>query len=139
MPRNYTPSQGPPSAYERQRYDAFGRPLQTFALDGTIALQNSYHALSLDKSDAADLSPGQHQGTFASVRTDGHGRTVVATERVHNGIAIESREVRTTYLSTGEPQAVSRVRVGAADAPVVRWMAYDSLGRMVLNVDPDAE
>jgi RHS repeat-associated protein len=128
----------PPTPYGSQRYDAFGRQLQTFGLDGTITLQSAYHAVSVDKFDAADLLPGPHQGTPASARTDGHGRTIAVTERIHTGNAIESHETRTTYLPTGALQSVTRVRVNAADAPVVRWIRYDSLGRMVLNVEPNA-
>jgi RHS repeat-associated protein len=137
-----TPSQfplgtTPSTAYASARYDPFGRQSQTFGLDGTISRQTAYHALSVDTWDAADLLPGPHQGTPASAVRDGHGRTIAITERVHNGGTIEAHDVRTTYRATGEPVTISRVRVGAADAPVVRWMRYDSLGRMVLNAEPD--
>src|SRR6185369_3243157 len=127
----------PTSAYGRQRYDAFGRQLQTFDLDGTVTLQSLYHALSSDLYDAADLQNGPHQGSYASTRSDGHGRTVATTERIHVGGTIESREVRTQYLASGEPEVITRVRVDKSDPAVVRWMRYDSLGRMVLNADPN--
>jgi RHS repeat-associated protein len=127
----------PPGPYGSQRYDAFGRPLETFGLDGTITLQSAYHAVSVDKYDAADLLPGPHQGTPASARTDGHGRTIAVTERIHNGGAIEVRETRTTYTPAGAPQTIARVRGNATDSAVVRWLRYDSLGRMVLNVEPN--
>jgi RHS repeat-associated protein len=123
----------PKTGYGRQRYDAFGRQVQTFDVDGTITLQSRYHALSSDLFDAADLYPGPHQGTYASTRSDGHGRTIETTERVHVGAVIEARQVRTKYLTTGEPEVISRLRAGNA---VTRWMRYDSLGRMVLNVEP---
>src|SRR5690606_6805374 len=32
---------------------------------------------------------------------------------------------------------ITRVRVGFGDEPVVRWMRYDTLGRMVLNAEPN--
>ncbi len=137
-PKKFPLGRAPPSLYGSQRYDAFGRQLQTFGLDGVITLQSKYHALSVDKWDAADLLPGPHQGTPASATQDGHGRTLIVTERIHNGNAIEARDLRTTYLSTGEPAVIARVRVGAADLPIVRWIRYDSLGRMVLNVEPNA-
>ncbi len=124
----------PSTAYGRQRYDAFGRQVQTFGLDGTITLQSAYHALGVDKWDAADLTPGPHQGTYASARQDGHGRAVSVTERIHVGGAIELRETQTKYLSTGEPQIITRARGGDR---VVRWLRYDTLGRMVLNVEPN--
>jgi RHS repeat-associated protein len=122
--------------YGRQRYDAFGRQLQTFDLDGTVTLQSVYHALSSDLYDAADLN-GPHQGSYASTRSDGHGRTIATTERTHVNGAIEAREVRMQYLATGAPEAITRVRVGKTDAPVIRWMRYDTLGHLVLNVDPN--
>jgi RHS repeat-associated protein len=132
LPTDETP---PATPYSRQRYDAFGRQLQTFDVDGTITLQTRYHALSTDLWDAADLYPGPYQGSYASSRTDGHGRTVATTERVHVDGALESREVRTKYLASGQPQVITRVRIGTNES-VVRWMGYDSLGRMVINVDP---
>ncbi len=123
--------------YGRQRYDAFGRQVQTFDLDGTVTLQSVYHALSTDLWDAADLEPGPHQLTPATERKDGHGRTIAVVERTHEGGSVEAREVQTQYLATGEPEVITRVRVGKSDTPVVRWMRYDTLGRMVLNVEPN--
>jgi RHS repeat-associated protein len=128
----------PTVGYGRQRYDAFGRQLQTFDLDGTITLQSTYHALSTDLADASDLYPGPHQGTHASERKDGHGRTLVVSERLKEGGAILERQVLTQYLPSGEPEVITRHRVGASsDQDVVRWMRYDTLGRMVLNVEPN--
>ncbi len=133
-PQHYPIGMQPTTSYGRQRYDAFGRQVQTFGLDGMVTLQTAYHALSVDKWDAADLQPGPHQGTYASARQDGHGRAVSLTERIHVGGAIEKRETRTQYLSTGEPIVITRARGGDT---VVRWLRYDSLGRMVLNVEPN--
>ena len=132
----------PGSPYGRQRYDAFGRQLQTFDLDGTVTLQSRYHALSTDLSDAADLQPSPHQGTFASERRDGHGRTVAVTERFDDDGGMEQRVVRTKYLHTNEPEVITRERLDSAglpkgDPPVIRWLRYDSVGRMVLNVEPN--
>ena len=134
-------SSQPTTAYGRQRYDAFGRQVQTFDLDGTVTLQSAYHALSTDLWDAADLAPGPHHSSFASERKDGHGRTIATTERFRASGAMETREVRTRYLSTGEPEVITRVNVTRQAQPgfdpVVRWMRYDSLGRMVLNAEPN--
>jgi YD repeat-containing protein len=93
-----------------------------------------YHALCTDLYDAADLQPGPHQGTYASTCRDGHGRTVRTTERIHVNGAIEARHVQTKYLPTGEPEVITRAR---GSDTVARWMLYDSLGRMVLNVEPN--
>jgi RHS repeat-associated protein len=127
----------PDTQYGRQRYDAFGRQVQTFDVDGTVTLQSRYHALSTDLYDAADLYPGPHQGSYATTQTDGHGRTIITKERVHVSGALETRSVRTKYLAGGQPQIIQRARHGSSDR-VVRWMAYDSLGRMVVNADPHA-
>ena len=127
----------PPTSFSQIRYDAFGRLFQRSGLDGAVNLEMGYHALSSDAWDAEDMAPGSHQGTYASGRKDGHGRQVSAVERVHFGAQIEERETRTAYLPTGETAIITRQRLGTPDTPVVRWMRYDSLGRMVLNVDPN--
>jgi RHS repeat-associated protein len=133
-PATFPLSMTPPAKYGRQRNDAFGRPLETFNLDGTVTLASVYHALSADAWDAADLSPGPHYGTPASSRKDGHDRVVSTLERIHVGSTIEVRETKTTYLPTGEVSVITRKR--GSDS-VVRWIRYDSLGRMVLNVEPN--
>ncbi len=130
-----SPPVTPASASTRKRYDAFGRTIETYGLDGSLTLRNVYHALSSDNWDAADLeSGGAHQGTPASEARDGHGRTIDVTERVHTGSAIEQHDTLTTYLPTGQPLAITRVR---GSSSVTRWFGYDSLGRMVLNAEPD--
>ncbi len=136
-PKSFPLALTPPSRYGRQRYDAFGRAVEAFNLDGTVGLSRVFHALSVDLWDAADLTPGPHYGTPASQRQDGHGRMVSSIQRIHDGTAIEARETRTTYLATGEVATIARARVGKSDAPVTRWIRYDSLGRMVLNVEPN--
>ena len=124
--------------YGRQRYDAFGRPVQTYDVDGTVTLTTRYHALSTDLWDAADLSPGKHQGSYASAAKDGHGRNVVSTERFRDGGALEERHIRFGYLPTGEVESIERRRGASSSGErVVRWMRFDSLGRMVLNVEPN--
>jgi RHS repeat-associated protein len=127
-----------PSLYSIERRDAFDRTVETTQLDGTIAGRTVYHALSKDSFDAADLAPGPHQGTPETKRQDGHGRLVSTIVRVHVGTSIDQRETRMTYLPTNELARVEVVHVGTSDPPVVRWLAYDTLGRMVLNVEPNA-
>ena len=126
----------PAVPYGRQRHDAFGRQLETFGLDGQMTLRAVHHALSQDNWDAADLEPGPHHGTPASLATDGHGRSTIFTSRVHVGNGIEERRVINEYLPTGEVFRITRKRVGKSDPDIVRWMQFDSLGRMVLNAEP---
>ena len=125
----------PPTPYGRQRYDAFGRQIQTYDLDGTVTLQSVYHALGTDLWDAADLENGVHANSFASELKDGHGRTIQTTERFRVNGVLEPRHVRTQYLPTGEPELITRARTGSP--PVTRWIQYDSHGRMVLNLEPN--
>jgi RHS repeat-associated protein len=120
--------------YSRQRYDAFGRQIETFGLDGQIVLRTVYHALSKDVWDAADILPGPHQGTYLTERTDGHGRKIERVERIHAGKQIDLRRTTTQYLPTGQPEVVKRLHDGSPE--IVRWIRYDTLGRMVLNADP---
>lgn len=124
------------TTFARVRRDAFGRTVETFGLDGAKTLAKVYHALSTDAWDAADMEQaGQHQNTPATVRTDGHGRTVSTIERVHGSGGIEQHETAIAYAPTGEPLVITR---SSPTAPTVtRWMKYDSFGRMVLNVEPN--
>ena len=118
-----------------QQYDAFGRSIAVFGLDGQMKSRAVYHALSQDMWDAEDLSPGAHQGTFATVKADGHGRNVRTTERIRIGGVMHLRETLRDYLPSGEVTRITQRAPGAADT--VRWMRYDSLGRLVLNVEPN--
>jgi len=130
----------PTTTYASRRYDAFGRVLEQHGLDGALTSRTVFHALGKDLFDAADAAPGPHQGTPASYGTDGHGRTVLAIERIHAGSAIEDHHTISEYMPTGEVRRVTRRRVGGAGPAtpdVVRWMRYDSLGRRILNVDPN--
>jgi YD repeat-containing protein len=134
-PRNYPIGQTPPAGFARQRYDAFGREIQSYALDGTVSIQTEHHALSIDKWDAADLQPGPHAGTYATEQRDGHGRVAALVERIHVSGGVEARATRTDFLPTGEPYRITRTHGRGDD--VVRWLRYDTLGRVTLNVEPD--
>lgn len=123
-----------PPPYQSQRYDAFGRPIRSTDFDGTVVLQTVYHDLFNDLYDAEDLGPGDHQGTFATERRDGYGRVTLVTERIRQGGILELRNTAMQYLPTGEPEIITRTR---GSDQVVRWMRYDSLGRMVFNVEPN--
>jgi RHS repeat-associated protein len=127
----------PDVAYTQNATDALGRTVQTIGLDGLPEKRLVFHALSVDAWDAEDLAPGPHQGTFSTARTDGHGRKIAVTERIHARGAVEAHDTTFSYLPSGEVTTITRIRVGSKDAPVVRWIVYDSLGRRVLNADPD--
>src|SRR6202042_389515 len=136
-PSTFDPSApAPTSPYTRIKYDAFGRATQTYALDKNPALFSFYHALSVDAWDAADLGTTAHAGSFATSAKDGHGRDLSTTERNHVGGPLQSYQTTTTRLSTGEPSVITRTNL-ATNASVTRSMTYDSLGRMIQNIEPD--
>jgi RHS repeat-associated protein len=127
----------PNRGFVSSQQDAFGRGVYAFGLDGRIKVYKRYHALSQDTFDALDIEPGPHQGSYMTVIADGHGRTIQSVERIHVGSAgvIEERFQLSEYLPTGEPVRFTQRRAGSPD--VVRWLEYDSQGRMVLNVEPN--
>ncbi len=134
-PQSFALNVAPTSGSTSQQYDAFGRAIATYGLDGGQKIANVYHALSRDVWDAEDLSPGSHQGTFATVAADGHGRTVRTTERIRVSGVLEERHMLRDFLPTGEVTRVVVRRSGSPDT--IRWMRYDSLGRLVLNAEPN--
>jgi RHS repeat-associated protein len=123
---------GPATA---QQYDAFGRP--TLARDAGVSVSRAvHHALTLDVYDAADLEEGgAHADTYITRIGDGHGRVVGQIERIKVGSSLELRATLSEYLPTGEVARVVLRRSGSPD--VVRWLRYDSLGRLVLNAEPN--
>jgi len=124
----------PDTAFGRVEYDAFGRDLRLYDLDGTQTLLNVYHPLSSDAWDAADSQRGgPHEGTYVTSVSDGHGRGVLGIERFKEGGSLIQRETRTSFLPTGEPLSITRSSVHGS---TTRWLRYDSIGRMVLNVEP---
>lgn len=134
-PLGYSPNYRPPTYSASTQYDAFGRQQYRYGLDGRLDLYAAFHALSTDRWDAEDIASGPHEGTYATVEADGHGRMVRATERVHAEGQVEERHLLAEYLPTGEPLRITQRRIGSPD--VVRWFRYDSLGRLVLNAEPN--
>jgi RHS repeat-associated protein len=137
-PKSFPFSTTPTTPSGTQTYDAFGRTVATTDLDSTPTLQSYYHALASDHWDAADLSiASPSQGTYASERKDGHGRNVATVERFRIGGVMKERETKTKFLPTGEPLTITRKLLGTT-SEVMRWTRYDSLGRMLVNVEPNA-
>ena len=135
LPTAFSLASTPTTASTSQRFDAFGRVVESFGLDGQAKGRSYYHAVSRDAWDAADLAPGAHQGTYATVVADGHGRPLRTIERIRVGGVMEERSVARQYLPTGEVTTITHQRAGSPD--LVRWMRYDSLGRLVLNAEPN--
>ena len=126
----------PTGASTGMTYDAFSRVLTTTDIDGTPTATNAYHAGSLDMYDAETVSTGgKHAGAFVTMTQDGHGRTVSALKRGNGG----SVTTTTTYQATGEVTSMSRIGTDTY-GPVTyqRWMQYDTLGRLIVNAEPNA-
>jgi RHS repeat-associated protein len=127
----------PASAYTEHEHDAFGREVRRRDRTGDVVEETRYHALASDAWDAADLDPAHPQyGTYNTTLLDGHGRPIVTAIRERRDGVLDVEETRTEYLPSGETLLVDRVHAGSGDAPVRRWARYDSLGRLVLNVEP---
>ena len=135
-----SPPAVPPGTKSRAlAYDPFARVVQVDDFDGTLIAKSTYHDVSVDLFDAADVHAARP--TYSTLRRDGHGRTVETDQRTANGGGVngDSADTLTTsysYLAAGE---ISRITRGssAEGALYTRWMQYDSLGRLVLNVEPN--
>lgn len=117
--------------------DAFERIVESVGTDGAVTGRVAYHGNSVDLWDAADLAEGSQAGTFMTQTKDGHGRLVSTVERASVGGALQAVDTSYTYLATGEVEQIRRQLQASAVSAVTRWFRYDSLGRMVLNVEPN--
>jgi RHS repeat-associated protein len=136
-PKQYPVGGDPTGAamYEFQ-YDFHGRILRVNDATGLI-LQFSYHALSQDNFDAADLEVnGSHSNTPSSIQQDGHGRTVSSTFQLKTPNGLDKITTQRIYLSTGEV-AGQLLTHSLGNEQVLRWLQYDSQGRLVLNAEPN--
>jgi len=122
--------------FSSQRYDTFGRVVETTGLDGAKSSRVVHHPLSADAYDALDDQVGGPRfGTYSTQVFDGFGRSRESVTRVIVNGQLELHRVRLDYLPSGETERVVQSRQGSPD--VVRWFRYDSLGRLVLNAEPN--
>jgi RHS repeat-associated protein len=118
-------------------HDAFGRTVETFQLNGNPESKVVFHALTTESYDATDLAGGTPHALTTT--RDGHGRTTETSQATASGgsegyssdVIVSSA----TYLPTGE--VVTLTRSDSGGTPYTRSMAYDSLGRMVFNSEPN--
>jgi RHS repeat-associated protein len=113
-------------------YDTYDRRTLV-AEDHTAIVQYRYGQLSVDSLDAEQLKPiGPRAGQYQRSEWDGHGRLVRTSRVLHDDIVITD----IAYLPTGEPTSfIQRHQVGLDT--VTRTIFYDSLGRMVANLEPN--
>jgi RHS repeat-associated protein len=117
-------------------YDAFNRTTQASDIDGTILSQNVYHALSVESRDGEQVNrSGPHGNASETTTVDGHGRATTIVNYGNGGQVT----TQATYQPTGEVTSISRTgAVAAGPVSYVRYMSYDSLGRLVINAEPNA-
>ena len=143
-PRTEVPTATPDLKFVSYTYDAIGRPLQTLGLDQTAVAKVVYHPLSTETYDAEDLfQGGPHENTPGLVVYDGHHRAVHVTEQsIHPTPSSVTTDF--VYLPTGELSKLTRTYDKGVNAPggvgkgiYVRTMVYDTLGRLVQNIEPN--
>ncbi len=112
------------------QYDAFGRAVSATDLDTTVLFHRTYGALAYTEVNAYQWATGSTNAT--TVAFDGHGRRA-SVKQTGNGGTLTTAFV---YQPTGEPQVVLRAATDGS-GQYGRLMMYDSLGRLVLNAEPN--
>jgi YD repeat-containing protein len=143
---NGLPGGSPPdppgaAAYRALHRDGFQRLVEGDDLDGSVIDKFVYRGLARDTYTAKDLQAGASHPTFATETRDGRGRILEVDQRTANAGGLDGHSpdtiwTRLTYLATGEVSTLTRGST-AQGAIYNRWMQYDSLGRRVLNVEPN--
>lgn len=105
--------------------DAFGRVLDVIGPDGASAGRRAYHALAVDFTDAG--------GRLTRLALDGHGR-LISSERRNGGDRLVTS---IDFLVNGEQARIVRSHAGGAGQQT-RWLQYDSMGRLVVNAEPNS-
>lgn len=147
-PGSFSLAPDPTTLYARSAYDAFGRVTRAWTTDGTAVVATRYGALVTDIWDAGDLAPGIYSGTPATTYVDGLGRTVRTVERNRSegSTALETFATNLRYNSIGAVVEMQRGAVSGAERDssfvgnefVLKLQDYDTLGRRIVNHDPDA-
>ena len=128
--------QGRGSPLASLQYDQLARLFQRFDSTGRTTIV--HHALSEDHFDAEQNKPnGPHTNAPITVTHDGHGRNTTVIRRVAQNSAVDEIKTQFSYLPTGEVDRLEQTH-SAGPESVVRWMEYDSLGRMVLNAEANS-
>jgi RHS repeat-associated protein len=125
------------SQYFEADYDSFGRLSSIFentpAFGPVKIVRREFHPLKVKTRDAEQLKAGgPHALSYTEQFFDGHGR-VKRTVQYTSGPTLATK---VDYYPTGEPRLVWRS--GYAAPPVYeRSFAFDTLGRLVLNDEPN--
>jgi YD repeat-containing protein len=82
------------------------------------------------------VANGPHSQLSSTLRYDGHGRRAELIRRIKLVNNLDSISTRWTYLATGQVAQQTISHSGSVDQ-VKRLLQYDSLGRLVLNIEPN--
>jgi YD repeat-containing protein len=132
----------PPGATQpaQFQYDGLGRVTRATDFLGQ-ASTTSYQfgsTISVTTQDPEQLNPSSSQfGSFTTKSYDGHGRAIGSDAHLASTVN-GTVDVTTSagYLATGEVQSFSQSNPGGL--PYSRSMAYDTLGRLVSNTEPNS-
>jgi len=122
--------------------DPFERVTESHDLNGELMALYVYHDFSRDTYDASDYARAAAVApTYSTVLFDGHGRPIEWDQRTgnaggDNGTSPDTLRTNVSYLATDEPTVLTRSSAKQGML-YTRWIQYDSLGRMVLNVEPN--
>lgn len=131
-PANHSLSE-PVAPSVRFTYDSFGRLSETYHEDGSLARRRTYGPLSVSEADSEDRS--------SSFYLNGHGQVrqsilTTATDQVRTDYEFQAASKPVYVVQARSPRAGGVT--GPTTGGVVRRMQYDSLGRLVLNAEPNA-
>jgi RHS repeat-associated protein len=118
-------------------YDGFGRRVSVQEKGSSFSqelMRTRYFPLAIETRDAEQIKPGGiHEKAFQRVEFDGHGRSTKSVAHIKNPI---TEDIVTTvkYEATGEPGTITRTHAGST---YERSMVYDSLGRLMVNKEPN--
>jgi RHS repeat-associated protein len=118
-------------------YDSFGRRVSIQEKGSSFSqemMRTRYFPLAIETRDAEQIKPGGlHANAFQRVEFDGHGRSTKSVEHMGNP-SLNDIVTTVEYEPTGEPSAITRTH---ANGTYRREMAFDSLGRLMLNKEPN--
>lgn len=136
MNKTYVPIPSDNSFF-KIHYDGLGRKVvieETSPYFSKAVLYYSYFPLAVEIRDAEQLKPGgSHKEAFQRIEFDGRGRSVKSIQHIGNP-APEDIITTVKYSPMGEPLTITRTHAGAT---YQRTMEFDSLGRLMVNREPN--
>ena len=118
-------------------YDGFGRKDSIREKGPGFSqelVRTRYFPLAIETRDGEQIKPGgTHEKAFQRVEFDGHGRSTRSVSHIKNPI-LDAIITTVKYEPTGEPSTITRTHAGST---YQRSMVYDSLGRLMINKEPN--